>query len=331
MSRSVLILVCAGALWGAPALLPPRMGDFNQTAASGYTPPDGAAFAEYGLEAGERGQYAAGDRRFELTILRARDATGAFGIFQWLRPADAGPADPEQGDRSVQKGDLVLFQFGNYVISLRGARPEQEHLEALLSILPRFERTAAPPVTRYLPAEGRIPNSERFIQGPAVLEKLAPSIPPSTAAFHLGAEGQLAEYSAPGGRLRLILFYYPTPQMARSQLEEFHKLTGAVTKRSGTLIAAVLNPFSRDEAERLLARVHYDASVVLSQPRQTRSENVGEFLLGVVLLCLILIGFAILAGVGVGGVRILLSRYLPKSRFSATDEPPIIRLKLSDR
>ena len=331
MPRSLLILFCAGALCGEPALLPPRMGDFNQTAVSAYTPPDAAAFAEYGLEAAERGQYAAGDRKFELVVLRAKDATGAFGIFEWLRPPDAGPADPEQGERSVQKGDMVLFQFGNYVVSLRGARPEQEHLDALLSILPRFERTATPPVARYLPAEGRVPNSERFIQGPAVLEKVAPAIPPSTAAFHLGAEGQFAEYSTPGGRLTLVLFYYPTPQMARAQLEEFHKLSGTVTKRSGTLIAAVLNPVSRDEAEKLLAKVRYDASIAWSQSRQARSENIGEFLLGVVVLCVIMAAFAILAGVGVGGIRILLGRYFPGSRFNAAAEPAITRLKLSDR
>jgi hypothetical protein len=209
--------------------------------------------------------------------------------------------------------------------------PEQEHLEALLSILPRFERTPAPPVVRHLPKDGLVVNSERLLLGPVALEKLAPGIPPSAVAFHLGAEGQLAEYTAEGGRLALLLFYYPTPQMARAQIEEFHKLSGLVVKRSGPLLAAVLNPFSRDEAEKLLARVRYEATLTWSQPRQTRSENLGEFLLGVVLLCLILIGFAIVAGIGVGGVRILLGRWFPQSRFSANSEPPIIRLKLSDR
>jgi hypothetical protein len=328
MPRRLLILAAAVAAAAAPALLPPRMGDFNQTAAPSYAPSDAAVFREYGLDAAERAQYAAGDRKLEITLLRAKDATGAFGMYQWIRPIDAKPA--QQGERAVEKGDTLLFQYGNYVLELRGARPEQEHLEALLSILPRFERTVAPPVFKYLPSEGRVANSERFIQGPVALQLLAPAVPPSTAAFHLGAEGEVAEYSVEGGRLKLLLFTYPTPQMARAQLEEFHRIAGVVTKRSGPLVAIILNPFSRDEAEKLLARVRYEATLTWSQPPQMRNENIGEFLLGVVMLCLILVGFAILAGVGVGGVRILLGRWFPQSRFNTEAEPVITRLKLGD-
>jgi len=328
--RLLLILVLATAAAAAP-ILPPRMGDFNQTATPVYAVPEPAVFREYGLEISERAQYAAGDRKLEITLLRAKDATGAFGIYQWLRPRDATPADPEQGERSVQKGDTVLFHYGNYVLSLRGAMPEQEHLDTLLSILPRYERTAAPPVIRHLPKEDLVANSERFVQGPVALAKLAPGVPPSAVAFHMGAEGQLAEYQAEGGRLAMLLIYYPTPQMARAQIEEFQKLSGLMAKRAGPLIATVLNPFSRDEAEKLLARVRYEATLTWSQPRQTRSDNIGEFLFGVVMLCLLLAGFAILAGAGFGGVRILLARCFPNSRFNTASEPAITRLKLDGR
>jgi hypothetical protein len=330
MPRSLLIFAAA-LVWAAPPILPPRIGDFHQTGTAPYSAPDSASFREYGLEVAERAEYAAGDRKLEITLLRAKDATGAFGMYQWLRPRDAKPAEPEQGERSVQKGDLVLFQYGNYVFTLRGAMPEQEHLDALLSILPRYERTPPPPVLRHLPSEGLVPHSGRFIQGPVVLERLAPAIPPSAVAFHLGAEGEWVEYQAEGGRLNLLLFYYPTPQMARAQLEEFQKIPGLITKRSGPLIAAVVKPFSRDEAEKLLARVRYEANITWSQRPQVQDDNVGEFLIGVILLCLILIGFAILAGIGVGGVRLLLNRVFPNSRFSSASEAPIIRLKLSDQ
>jgi hypothetical protein len=329
MPRRILILVVvAGVAAAAPAVLPPRMGDFNRTATPSYAPADAALFREYGLDTAERAQYVAGDRKLEITLLRAKDATGAFGMYQWLRPADAKPA--QQIERSVEKGDALLFQYGNYVLELRGARPEQEHLEALLSILPRFERTVAPPVFKYLPSEGRVANSERFIQGPVALQMLAPTVPPSTAAFHMGAEGEVAEYGAEGGKLKLLLFTYPTPQMARAQIEEFHRIAGIVTKRSGPIVAVILNPFSRDEAEKLLARVRYDATLTWNQPPQMRNENIGEFLVGVVMLCLILVGFAILAGVGLGGVRILLGKWFPQSRFNADAQPAITRLKLDD-
>ena len=68
------------------------------------------------VDAAERAQYAAGDRKLEITLLRAKDATGAFGMYQWLRPVDAKPA--QQGERAVEKGDTVLFQYGNYVLEL---------------------------------------------------------------------------------------------------------------------------------------------------------------------------------------------------------------------
>ena len=322
------VVLLASPAFAAP-LLPPRMGDFSQTSAGSYTPPDLPVFREYGLDLAERASYAAGHRKFEISLLRAKDPTGAFGMFQWLRPRDSQPVD--QGERAVEKGDTVLFQYGNYVVSLRGVRPEEEHLQALLGILPRFERTAAPPVVKQLPVEGRLANSERFIQGPVALQKLAPNITPSAVAFHLGAEGELAEYTAADGRLTLILFYYPTPQMARSQLEEFHKLSGLVAKRSGLLIAAVVNPFSRDEAEKLLSRVRYEATLTWSQSSGMRNENVGEFLLGIVLLCLVLVGFMIAAGLGVGGLRVLLGKWFPGSRFDAAANPQVTRLNLSGR
>ena len=40
-----------------------------------------------------------------------------------------------------------------------------------------------------LPADGLIPNSERYILGPVSLDRFEPRIPPSVAAFHLGSRG----------------------------------------------------------------------------------------------------------------------------------------------
>jgi len=329
MSRNLIrVLALAQGLAAGAAILPERLGDFQRTAVQSYRPAEEAVFREYGFDAGESAHYQAAGRRLEMIALRAKDSTGAFGMFQWLRPADAQPV--EIGERAVESGQTAVFQFGNYVFILRGARPEMEHLETLLSILPRFESNAAPPLAKQLPRRAVVPNSERHVLGPVVLEKLASAIPPSVAAFHLGAEAQIAEYAVPGGRLKLALFGYPTPHLARAQLEEFQKQPRVVAKRSGPLIAAVIEPFSPDEAEKLLALVRYEATVTLSQ-QSSGKDNVGDLILNILLLIVIIGGFMLMAGLGVGGGRVLLSRLLPSSRFDNSDNPHFIRLDLGPK
>lgn len=326
--RATLLFLASSALAGA-GMLPQRLGDFALTKLGQYTPVEPAIFQEYGFDAGEKSQYAAGQRQLEITAIRAKDPTGAFGIFEWVRPPDGKAI--AMGDRAVEAGDSIYFQFGNYVIVLKGDKPDEDPLAAMLSILPRFEQSAAPPLLRQMPAEGRIRNSERYILGPAVLEKLAPAIAPSAVAFHHSAEGRLAQYAAPGGRLTLVLFSYPNQLIARGQLEEFEKLPNVMVKRSGPLIGAVVNPFSRDEAEKLLARVRYEATLTWSQKGSSPKDNVGDLILNIILLCAIIAGFALMTGLGLGGSRILLAKLFPGKGYDTMTERDFIRLHLSDK
>lgn len=328
--RSLLAAVVA-LVWApvlvSGAILPEALGDFQRTGVQAFTPVEAAVFQEFGFDAGEKAGYAAAGRKLEITALRAKDPTGAYGMYHWLRPPDGKPAG--LGERAVESGDTAVLQFGNYVLILRGARPEPEHLKLLIGVLPRLERSAAPPIEQYLPADARVPLSDRFILGPVGLEKLAPAIRPSVVGFHLGVEAHSAEYSTPSGRLKLVLFSYPTPQMARAQLEDFQK-AGVMAKRSGPLIGVVVDPFSRDEAEKLLARVRYQANITWSQ-QPSKRDNVGDLILNILLLTAILMGMMVAAGVGLGGFRILLSRMMPGTRFDTAADSEIIRLRLGDK
>ena len=322
-----MLLFLAVSAPAVAAILPQRLGDFYQTKTQEFMPLEEEVYREYGFDAAEKSQYAAGDRKLEITALRAKDSTGAYAMFQWLRPHDAKRL--AMGELGAESGDTTLFLFGNYVLILRGAMPEIDHLQAMLSVLPRFERGALPPLAQYLPAEGRIRNSERYVLGPVVLEKLAPDVPPSVAALHFGAEAQTADYSAAGGRLTLALFSYPTPQLARAQLEEFQKLPNVLAKRSGPLIAVVLRPFSRDEAEKLLARVRYQATLTLNE-RPSLRNNVANLILNILKLIAIIVGFMLMGGLAMWGARTVLARLLPGSRLhSAGNE--IIRLRLEGK
>lgn len=311
-------------------ILPVRLADFDQKSTRPYTPSasERAIYNEYEFDAGETAQYAAGSRKLEITAIRAKDPTGAIGLYEWLKPADAKPANV--GERGAAAGDATYFQYGNYVLIMRGSKPDDEPFEAMLSILPRFEHGAAPPLLKQMPAEGMVPNSERYVLGPAALAKFAPEIPPSTAGFHLGSEAQIADYTSGGVKLKLALFSYPTPQMARAQADEFNKLPNVMAKRSSMLIGVVINPASRDEAENLLAKVRYDGAVTFDQKMPTRRDNIGDLVLNILLLCGIIIVFAVMAGLMMGGGRALLSKILPGRVADSTEERQIIRLHLGD-
>ena len=88
---------------------------------------------------------------------------------------------------------------------------------------------------------------------------------------HFSAEAEIAKYGKPGKETRLILFSYPTMEMARDRIAHFQQVPGAVVKRAGPLVAVALNPASPDEAERLLSKIKYQAEVTLPEHVPTES------------------------------------------------------------
>ena len=111
-----------------------------------------------------------------------------------------------------------------------------------------------------LPADGLIPNSERYILGPVSLERFEPGI----AAIGRGVSSRSRGLSSASirrhkGNLTLAIFNYPTPNMARERYQEFEKIPGAMVKRAGPLVAVTIEPPDADAAERVLAQVKYAA------------------------------------------------------------------------
>jgi hypothetical protein len=176
-----------------------------------------------------------------------------------------------------------------------------------------------------MPANGLRPNSERYILGPSSLAKFYPEIPPSTAAFHLNSEAELATFGKDGG-VRLAIFNFPTPDAARKQLLEFEKIPGAVAKRTGPLVAVTVHPSDPNEAERVLSQVRYQATITQPQKPPTKKDNPGNLLLNIALLIAILIVFCVLSGLAFGGLRQLFRRMGPSD-----DGEAMVSLHLSDR
>jgi hypothetical protein len=277
-----------------------------------------------GLKDSETAAYENGPDKFTATSYRLADTTASLAAFDWRRQKDAKPSP--LANLAVETKDGILVVRGNYLIELSGYKPPAAELSAVLDSLVAVDNTPLPALPSFLPSQDLVPNSERYIIGPVALQKFDPAIPPSVAAFHLGAEAQLGVFHSPKGDLALAIFSYPTNQMAMQKLVEFQKLPGAIVKRSGPLVAVIVSPPDPDEAERVLAQVRYEAQVTLHERTPTTAGQVGNMLVNIFVLIGILLVFSIVAGLFVGGFRTFLLR-----GRKGQQEDPMILLHLEER
>ncbi len=276
------------------ALFPDTLGTAHRTEARPVSIADQPLWDEYGLQASEQASYASGAAIYTVTGYRLQDATGALAAFQWQRASL-----PPSG---------AVERLGNYVLIFESHQPTPDELGSLRGSLPRLEEGPLPSLARYLPRTGMTPSSERYVTGPVSLAKFYPGVAPATAAFHLGAEAQLADFESPGAPLKLAIFSYPTNDIARDRLSQFQKIPGAITKRAGPLVALILAPGDPNGAERLLSQVRYQASVTESHRFPTPKDNVGGFMVNLFELIGVLLVFCALSGLAVGGLRLILRR-----------------------
>jgi hypothetical protein len=288
--------LCLGAIW------PENIGAWKRAATMQATLSDRPIWDEYGLKESEAARYESGDAHFTVTGYRLQDTTGAMAAFQWLRPAKSTPS--KLAPLAAGTADGLLVANGNYLLSFSGHTPEAAELGALFDGLRNVDTTVLPSLPANLPEQDRVANSERYITGPASLVSFLPAIPPSVAAFHYGAEGQMGVFHSPKGDMALVIFSYPTPQIAMQEEPEFRRIPGGnLVKRSGPLVAVVLTPADPDAAERLLARVKYEALVTLNQWVPSHKDNIGNLVINAFVLIGILLGFSVVSGLAFGGLR----------------------------
>jgi hypothetical protein len=304
------------------------IGPFHRTTTGAPKLTDQAVWDEYGLKESESSGYLDESRKFTAVAYRFADSTGAMAAFQWQRPADAKPS--KVGDLAVETRKGLVVAYGNYLLSFEGYKPIAEELMPVFEGWHNVDGTPLPTWTGYFPSRGVIPNSERYILGPASLAKFDPGISPSVAGFHLGTEAQFGIFpGAKGnaaGNMALAVFNYPTPQIAMQKLGDFEKVSGAVVKRTGPLIAVLLSPPDANAAERLLAQVRYDAQVTLNERVPGPTDNPGNMLLAIFTLAGILVVFCVIAGLFVGGFRTILF-----GRRKGVEAEPMILLHLEQR
>ncbi len=305
MLRSLIFLAfaCANA-----AILPDQVGDFKKAAPKTIGIPDQALYDEYGLDATEQAEYSSAAGKLTATVWRFRDSTGAMAMFEARRPALATLSNVAK--LAVRTSDGIIFAYGNYLFQLTGVLPGDT--APFYADLPKLEQSPLPALYGDLPAEGLIPNSERYVVGPVSLDRFFPGFAPSLAAFHLGAEAQVGKYTTPKGPMTVAIFNYPTPNMARDRAQEFQKIPGAVARRVGPLVALALNPPDADAAERVLSAVKYDTNITWNEKvPQNEVKNTARLVLNIFIFSGLLIAVCLTAGLLFGGYR-LVTRKLHK-------------------
>ncbi len=296
-----LMLPFVLASFCSAAILPDTIATWQKGAPTAAPVPDAKVWAEYGLQDAETAVYTDGARKFPITAWRFTDATGAMAAFLEVRPAEAKPS--QLMGLSAETADRQIVAAGNYLFLFKNERIKPEELSHVVATVPNYEHSPLPTLSKYMPA-GSVPGSERYIVGPAALAAFLPAIPSSTAAFHFSAEGQLARY----GKTTLVIFNYPTMEMARDRYPHFQALPGAVAKRTGPLVAVALGAPTPDEAENLLAKVKYQATVTIPEKPAGPQLNAGQLLLNAFIFCAIGLGFCLAAGIIVGGLMMILRR-----------------------
>ncbi len=312
-------------------------------------PVNGTVLKEYGLTGFESATYTRDDGR-KLTLKAARfgDASGAYGAFTYYKmPQMLVEQIPDQ---AASLNERVLFYRGNILVDAffqRLSAMSAAELRELSNALPLGAGVTQnlPGLPAYLPKQSYVKNSAKYVLGPVTLEKVSAPLPAELVDFNAGAEVVLGNYTSAGGEATLTLISYPTPQIAGEHLRRIEAarqpnspssamLASAGTlldKRTGPIVVIATGPLSESEAKSLLVSVNYDANVTWNENTYfTKRDNIANLLVNIIYLCGIVIGFALIAGLAFGWLRVLIRQLLPERIFGKRDEASFISLHLSE-
>lgn len=290
-------------------------------------------------------------RTLKIRAARFADASGAFGAYTfYLQP---NMTKEQIGDQGASLGNRVLFYRGQVLIDAQFSQESAmsgAELRELAGTLPRPGGSSGnlPSFIEFLPHRDYIPNTQKYVMGPMALAALASPVSADQVDFTTSAEVSLAHYQTSSGEATLMLISYPTPQIAAEHLRKIdaaHHLaqqqsTGISTvegsgtffdKRTGPIVAIAGGGISDSDAKSLLGSVNYEASVTWNTPSESAQvHDLTMLILNIVVLCAILAGLAIIAGVAFGGIRILMKRLYPNKVFDRPEEMEFISLHLTE-
>jgi hypothetical protein len=296
---------------------------------------------EYGFAEAQTAQYVKPGRTMTVKVARFQDASGAYGAYTFYRAPEMAKEDI--GDQAASNFERILFLRSNLLVDVKLDRVTPMsggELRELADALPKETGHTAnlPSVTNYLPKQGMEPNTVKYVSGPVGLARIG-QLPADQVDFSTGAEIASAQYKTGEGVANMLLISYPTPAVAGNRLRTLEQWRPTAegngtgnkvwSKRSGPIVALVTGSISEGEAKTLLASVNYDADVTWNQNTGfDLKNNLGNLLFNIVILVMMLIGLALVAGVAFGGAKILLRKWFPNYDFDKNSEAEIIRLNI---
>lgn len=315
---------------------------------------------EYGFQRLEKAAYTRDDGR-NLVIKAAvfEDASGAYGAFTYYYSAEMG--EETIGGQAAFLNNRVLFHQGNVLVDAvfdRMSVMSAAQLRVLAGLLPQAEgsKDNSPALPTYLPKRAFERNLEqnttKYILGPVALDRVGSPLPASMVDFKSGAEVVIGKYAAAAGDATLMFIEYPTPQIASERLRQIdsshvdpshpvpQQQPGVATildvgpffdARTGPIIVIAAGPLSKSEARSLMSSISYEADVTWNENTYvTKKNNLANLLFNVIILCGIVVGLALVAGVAFGGLRVIVKRIFPDSVFDRREAMEIISLHLED-
>lgn len=301
------------------------------------------AFATYTREDG---------RTLKVRAARFADASGAFGAYTFYLQPEMTPETTKEDNSWAQAaflGQRVLFYRGHVLVDAEFSKESAmsgAQLRALARMLPRPSGSSAnlPTFIQFLPRRGYVANTQKYLMGPTALAAQAPPVSADLVDFDASSEVILARYNTASGEATLMLISYPTPQLAADHLKRIDAAhqpqAGApsvesagtfFSKRTGPIIVIATGPVSDSDAKSLLGMVNYEANVTWNQATDNAQvRDLYMLILNIVVLCGILAGLAVVAGVAFGGIRILMKRWYPDRIFDRPEQMEFISLRLTE-
>jgi hypothetical protein len=342
----------------APAILPQDFGGWQRQGAvqtstdpAAADPTNAAVLKEYRFTDFASAAYTRDDgRTLKIRAARFEDASGAFGAYTFYLLPEM--RKEEFGDQGVSLGHRALFYRGCVLIDAQFSQESPmsaAELRELAGDLPLPSGSAAnlPSFINFMPQRDRLLNTTKYAMGPVALDALAAPVSADLVDFGSSSEVALRRYTTPSGEEMLTLISYPTPQLATEHLRRIDAAHGLATpqsgasaiacagqlctKRTGTIVAIASGPISESDAKSLLGMVNYEASVTWNQATdQHEVRDLYLLVVNVVIICAIVGGLAIVAGVAFGGFRILIKRWFPDKVFDRPEQMEFISLRLTE-
>jgi hypothetical protein len=344
----------------AQGILPTGVEDMNSTPVTISTPanadwqqiagPTAAALTEYGAQSAETRTYTHGANSLTVVVYTFQDTAGAYGAYSFLRTPDMAQANLTQ--HSSVSTNRALALTGNFVLQFDG-KNVGKYGDAITLLVAQAGAHAHwgayPTLPQRLPTEHFIPRSDHFILGPVALAQFLPQLKSDPLEFSKGAEAETGRYHLEGRDATLLILYYPTPQIAATEMQHLQKDAGAVTPddqvtnesvgknpaalymhRDSMMITLVAGAPSAEAANSLLSQVHpglvltWDTEVI-EKPQPTMVTIVIGTFVGAGQIC----AFTLLGGVVFAGIRLLVKRLFPGRVFDRPMDMEIIELGLS--